>query len=96
MVECVVTYVPDTNDFKAAPLSPEDVVAYRAKNSALLDLCPSLQFPKPAALAEVPDQVNKAELREEICHFLDPRASSVFKIYIRIPEDNGVHALEAL
>ena len=62
MVGCIVTHVPYPNKLEAAPVHPEDVIAYRAEDGALYDLCTSLQVPKPLALLEVLDQVNKSEL----------------------------------
>ena len=62
MVGRLVPHVPDPDEFKAALVHPEDVVASLAEEVALSDLFPSLQVPETAVLVEVPNQVNKAEL----------------------------------
>ena len=62
VVGCVVAHVLYPNKFEELPVRPEDIIASQAEDGALSDLCPSLQVPKPAALLEVPDQVNKTEL----------------------------------
>ena len=60
----VVAYVHFTNEFKAAPVRPEDVILSLSEDSALFDLCPSLQVPKLALMLEVLDQVNKTKIRK--------------------------------
>ena len=62
VVGCVVAHVSYPNKFEALPVNPVDIIASQAEDGALYDLCPSIQVPKPAALLEVPDQVNKTEL----------------------------------
>ena len=66
------------------------------EEGALLDLCTSLQVTKPLALDKVTDQVNEAELHEEICHALAPRALDVVQVHVNITKDNEVRAPEAM
>ena len=44
----------------------------------------------------VPDQVNEAKIREEICHALDPQAMDVVQVHVKITKNNGFQSLEAL
>ena len=59
----VVLHVQYPDDFKAAPVHPEDIIASCAEYGALSYLCPSIQVLKPLVLLEVPDQFNKTRLR---------------------------------
>ena len=68
-----------------APVHPKDVVAYRAEYSALLDLCPSIQLPKPVVLTEVLDQVNNSKLRQYICHTMTLGAPDIVQVRVNIP-----------
>ena len=92
----VVLYFPDPDELIAAPVFPEDVVALRAEDSALADFYPRLQVPKPEALEKVPEQVNGAELREEIYHNLALWDSDGIKFNVNVTEDNGVNTPEAV
>ena len=56
-------HVPNPDKFKEVPVRPKDVITYRVEEGALSNFCPSLQFPKAAALSEFTDQVNKIEIR---------------------------------
>ena len=69
-----VVHVSDTNNIKAAPVRPENMVASRPEDSYLSDLGPSLQVPKPTVLVEVENQVYKIVLHDEIHHLLALRA----------------------
>ena len=64
MVGCVVAHNFYPNDLEVAPVHTKDVITAQAKDSSLYDLCPSPQFPKPAKLLEVTDQVNKTKIRK--------------------------------
>ena len=60
----VVEHVPNPDEFVEALVFPEDVIATRAEDRTLYDLCPSLQVSEPAAFSEVPYQVNKTKIRK--------------------------------
>ena len=70
-------HVPNTKDLEAAPVRPKDVIAPRADDGALSDLCPSLQVSEPVAFSEVPYQVNKTVLCKEVHYTLAPQAPCI-------------------
>ena len=68
----MIAHVLNLYEFEAAPICPKIVIAPRSEDSALPDLCPSLQVLEPALLSKVSDQVNKTILCKEVCHALAP------------------------
>ena len=59
-----------------------DVITPRVEDSALYNLCPSLQVLELAALSEILDQVNKTVLRKEVRHALAPRDLCVVYVHV--------------
>ena len=96
MVRRVVLYLTDPNELKAAPVFTEDIVTSRAEDSDLADFYPRRQVPKPEALKKMVEQVNEAELHEEINHNLDPRDSDGIKVMVNVTKENGVNTPEAV
>ena len=80
MVGRVVTHVPNTENFKLATVHLKNVDASLVEDGALSELCPCLPVPKTAALAKVPDQVNKSKLHADISHELPPGSLDVIQV----------------
>ena len=97
MIRQEVVHVLDAKNLKAAPVRPENVVAYRQEDGSLTDLGPSLQVLKHNVLAEVVDQVYDTVLRKEVRQLLSPQDPHFVKVHVQVPEDNGVpEALQGL
>ena len=77
MVWHVIVHVPNPDEFEAALIHPKNVTAPRSGDNILSDLFPSLQVSEPTALSVVLDQVNKTEIRKEVCHALALRAPGI-------------------
>ena len=96
MVRHIVLYLTDPNELKAAPVFTEDVFASRAEDSALADFYPRSQVPKTEAQKKMAEQVNEAELHEEIYHNLDPQDSDGIKVMVNVTKENGFNTPEAV
>ena len=97
VIRRVVAYVLDPDKLEAAPVCPENVIAYLSEDGSLPDFLPSLQVMKPAALSEVSYQVYETVLCKEVQHALAPRYPCFSKFQVQIPKDTVVpEALQVL
>ena len=85
-----VAHVSDPDKLEVASVRPKNVIAYLSEYVSLPDLGPSLQVPKPAALAEVSDQVYETVLHDKVRQSLVLQAPCLVEVHIQPPKENGV------
>ena len=83
-------HVSDPDKLEVASVCPKNVVAYLSEYVSLPDLGPSLQVPKPVALAEVSDRVYETVLHDKVPQSLVLQAPRLVEVHIQAPKYNGV------